>query len=180
MANHTLPTPFAWGDISLSEVVYVDGIPHTTRRAIGEWLDYADPQNAIDVILGRNKHIETHSVPVKLTGTDGKNYDTFVYHPIGFLLVVMESGQPRAHAMKAAVAEFVWHFAGPRKLSLRDEDLLYKRRGAILVRLEKTKDAFIRQVLVNDLLRVSFELGLSVPDLALLGTDCKQLTLQGV
>jgi len=66
---------------------------HTARRLgracehqHGEWLEYADPQNAVDQVLGRNPHIENYSVPVKLSGTDGKIYDTKVYHPIGFLL----------------------------------------------------------------------------------------------
>lgn len=113
--SNTEVTPFHWGDIALSETVFIEGAPHATRFAVGEWLEYADPQNAIDVILGRNPHIKTHSVPVKLTGTDGKKYDTKVYHPIGFLLIVMESGQPKAQQMKQAVAEFVWHFAGPKR-----------------------------------------------------------------
>jgi len=35
--------------------VYRDGIPHATRAAIGEWLEYADPQKAIDKLLERNR-----------------------------------------------------------------------------------------------------------------------------
>src|SRR5574337_1061440 len=102
---NTLPTPtsFVSGEIELSEVVHIDGIPHTTRRAIGEWAEYADPQKAIDNILARNPHIEAHGIPLNLRGMDGaRDYETTVYHPIGFLLIVFESGQPKAHAMKAA------------------------------------------------------------------------------
>lgn len=168
---------FVFNEINLNQVVYIDGVPHPTRSAIGEFLEYADPQNAVDVILGRNPHINTWSVPVKLTGTDGKNYDTFVYHPIGFLLIVMESGQPRAHEMKQAVAEFVWRYAGPRNMSFKEETELLKLRRVILADLGKNRDAFVQQALIADLQRISLTIGLPVPDLKFLGTDSKQLVL---
>lgn len=173
-------TPFVWNEINLSEVIFVDGVPHTTRRAIGEWLEYEDGADGVRKLLNRNPHIEAHSVLVKLTATDGKNYDTAVYHPIGFLLIVMESGQPRAHAMKAAVAEFVWNFAGSRKLSQRDKGLFMKLRMELLDRLGKVRDAFVQTALLHDLREVSLQLGLPVPDMALLGTDARQKTLPGV
>ena len=174
------PAAFVWNDIALSEVVMINGVPHTTRRAIGEWLQYEDPVRAISKLLERNSHIDIHSVVVNLTTTDGKNYDTFVYHPIGFLLIVMESGQPQAHAMKAAVAEFVWSFAGPRKLSSRESDSLMKRRMALLDRIGSTRDAFVQAALLADLRDVSLAAGLAVPDVGLLGTSTKQMVLQGV
>ena len=174
------PAAFAWNDIALSEVVMINSVPHTTRRAIGEWLQYADPQKAIDNIISRNPHLETHSVPLNLRGTDGKNYDTFAYHPIGFLLIVMESGQPQAHAMKAAVAEFVWSFAGPRKLSFRESDSLMKRRMALLDRIGSTRDAFVQAALLAYLREVSLTAGMPVPDVGLLGTSTKHMVLQGV
>ena len=171
---------FIWGDIALSQVAYVDGIPHATRAAIGEWLEYADPQKGIDNLLDRNSYIEAHSVPLKLTATDGKNYDTFVYHPIGFLLIVMESGQPKAIEMKQAVAKFVWHFAGPSKLMPKERMELLKLRRTLLNDLGKTKDAFVRQALLADLAEVSLRLGLHVPDVTLLGKDANQIALPGV
>lgn len=181
MANHALPTPFVWGDISLSEVVYIDGIPHATRRAIGEWAEYADPQKAIDNILARNKHIEAHGIPLNLRGMDGaRDYETTVYHPIGFQLIVFESGQPRAHAMKAAIAEFVWHFAGPRKLSDRVEIDLRKLKRQLAIDVAMARDAFSQQILLSELREVSMALGTPLPDIALLGTDAKQLRLTGV
>ena len=71
--------PFIWKEIALSEVVFVDGVPHTTRRAIGEWLEYADPQKAIDNILARNPHLEAHTIPLNLRGMDGaRDYETSV------------------------------------------------------------------------------------------------------
>lgn len=171
------PSTFNWGDIALSQVVYIGGVPHATRASIGEWLEYADPQKAIDNILTRNPYIEAHSVPLKLRGTDGKNYETFVYHPIGFLLIVMESGQPKAQAMKQAVAEFVWHFAGPRQMSFKESTELLKLRRTLINDIGKTNDAFCRQALLDDLLDVSFTVGKSVPDIAYIGKNANQLNL---
>jgi len=173
-------TPFHWGEIALSETVFIDGAPHASRFAIGEWLEYADPQNAIDVILGRNPYIEAHSVPVKLTGTDGKKYDTKVYHPIGFLLIVMESGQPKAKEMKQAVAEFVWHFAGPRRMSFKERTELLKLSRVLLNDVAKTRDAFVQNGLVTHLREVHLALGQPLPDIASLGKDAAQLPLKGV
>lgn len=172
--------PFVWRQISLSQTVQVNNVPHATRQAIGEWLEYADPQNAVDVILGRNSHIESWSVPVKLTGTDGKNYDTLVYHPIGFLLIVMESGQPKAKEMKQAVAEFVWNFAGPRTMSFKERTELMKLSRALYNDLAKTKDAFVSDGLLAHLRNVALALGEPVPDATRLGKDANQLALGGV
>ena len=172
------PSPFVWGEIALSQVVHLEGVPHVTRRAIGEWLEYADAQKGIDNILTRNPHIEAHGIPLNLRGMDGaRDYETEVFHPIGFLLIVMESGQPKAHAMKAAVAEFVWRFAGPQRLSETRRGVLMKLRLQLLDRLGTVKDAFVRTALLGDLREVSLSLGLPVPDVALLGKDARQLAL---
>lgn len=178
--TNTEVTPFHWGDIALAETVFIESAPHATRFAVGEWLEYADPQNAMDVILKRNPYIEAHSVPVKLTGTDGKKYDTLVYHPIGFLLIVMESGQPKAQAMKQAVAEFVWHFAGPRRMSFKERMELLKHGRVLLNNLAKTKDAFERDGLIVQLREVQLALGQPLPDIARLGKNPDQLALPGV
>ena len=44
-------TPFTWGDITLSQVVDIDGTPHITKQAIGEWLEYIEPRKAGVVIF---------------------------------------------------------------------------------------------------------------------------------
>ena len=173
--------PFIWKEIALSEVVFVDGVPHTTRRAIGEWLEYADPQKAIDNILARNPHLEIHTIPLNLRGMDGvRDYETSVFHPIGFLLIVMESGQPRAHAMKAAVAEFVWRYAGPRTLSFKEVAELRKQRAALFAQLERCRDSFVLEGLMHDLREVSLDLGSPVPAENLLGANPRQKALPGV
>lgn len=171
---------FNWGEIALSQVVFIEGAPHATKTAIGEWLEYADPRDAVNKILERNSYIDAHSVAVKLTATDGKNYDTTIYHPIGFLLIVMESGQPKAQAMKQAVAEFVWHFAGPRKMSFKERMELLKFSCAIISELSKTKDAFARTALIAHLRDVYLALGQPMPDVEMIGKDADQLALPGV
>lgn len=45
-------------NIDLTEVAFIDDIPHVTRKAIGEWLEYTDPQKAIDNLIDRNPHLE--------------------------------------------------------------------------------------------------------------------------
>lgn len=178
--NDSQVAKFSWGGIELSEVVYIDGVPHATKTATGEWLEYADPRDAINKILERNPYIEAHATAVKLTAVDGKNRDTTVYHPIGFLLIVMESGQPKAQAMKAAVAEFVWHYAGPSQMSFKQRTELLKLARTLLNDLAKCKDAFVRAGLLAELREVCMALGQPLPDLALLGKDAAQLALPGV
>ena len=116
---------FKFQEVSLQEACWIDGKPYFTRRAIGEWLGYKNPRDAIDKIIARNPHIDC-PVPPKLGGTagryqwsrtvpklgtvDGKKYDTRVYDPIGLQLIVFESRQPKAIAYKIAVANLVWAF----------------------------------------------------------------------
>lgn len=156
-------TPLNFGDIALSACVYIDGVPHITKRAIGEWLEYERPRHSVNTIIERNSYIDDYSVALKLGSTDGKNYDTKVYHPIGFLLIVMESSQPKAQQMKAAVAEFVWRFAGPRELSAAQRIQLAKLRLDTLKTLDKATNAYVRQVLEQELERVSLQLGIALP-----------------
>lgn len=172
--------PFSFGDIYLSQVIYIDGVPHATKAAIGEWLEYADPRDSINKILERNSYIEEFSTAVNLTAVDGKNRDTRVYHPIGFQLLVMESGQPKARDFKVAVAKFVWNFAGPKHLTHKEVIQLRNQRINILAKLDKTLNPFVRMALVRDLGDVSLQLGVPVPAMSLLNGETGQQTLPGV
>lgn len=170
---------FNFEAIELSEVVHLDGVPHVTRAAIGRWLEYADPQKAIDNIFDRNPHLESWGTPLKLRGMGGaRDYETNVYHPIGFLLIVMESGQPKAHEMKAAVASFVWHFCMPQPLAPKERMELLKLRRTLINDLARSRDAFAQQALMDDLRRVSQSLGQPLPAAELLGRDPKQMALE--
>lgn len=92
----------------------------------------------------------------------------------------MESGQPKAQAMKQAVAEFVWHFAGPKRMSFKERTELLKLSRTLFNDLGKTKDAFVRDGLVTHLREVHLALGQPLPDIARLGKDAAQLVLPGV
>ena len=169
---------FSFEAIELTEVVHLDGIPHVTRAAIGRWLEYADPQKAIDKIIERNPHIEAWGTHLKLGGMGGaREYETSVYHPVGFLLIVMESGQPKAHAKKEAVASFVWNF-NRHPLAPTERMELLKMRRSLINDLARCRDAFARQALLADLRSVSKGLGVPLPEEALLGKDANQLVLE--
>lgn len=104
--------PFRFQDIQLKEACWMNGKPCFTRRAIGEFLEYAGSQSqkAVDKIIERNPHIRQWSVTVNLTVTDGKAYETEVFDPIGLQLIIFESRQPKARAYKVAVAHLVWAY----------------------------------------------------------------------
>lgn len=169
---------FHWGEITLSQVVDINGIPHATKTAIGEWLEYADPRVAINTIVDRNPYLRHYSVDVKLTSTDGKKYDTEVYHPVGFLLIVMESGQPKAQAMKVAVAQFVWHYVEPAEISMRDRNRYISEIERLTERLSVTKDAMLFQQRVEALRHYCRIASWPMPNLSFLGADPKQLSLE--
>ncbi|MGG4344901.1 BRO family protein [Paenibacillus lautus] len=74
------------------------GEVYMTRKQIGEALQYADPQKAIDNIHDRNKsRLDQFSVPLKLRATDGKDYLTDLYKTKGIYEVIRFSRQPIAN-----------------------------------------------------------------------------------
>lgn len=172
---------FAYGDIALSEAVLIDEVPYLTRQAIGEWLEYANPRQAMANILERNPHIETHSVVLNLRAKDGKNYNTNVYHPIGFLLIVMESGQPKALDKKIELAEFVWHFSNPgtERISAKDKRVIHARISTLTIQMSKTFDAMVLSQLWREMKGLCDKIGLDYPSIELLGKDCRQISIPG-
>ncbi len=173
---------FTYGDFALTQTVLIDDIPHITRQGIGEWLEYADPQKQIDKIIERNPHLEIHSVPVKLTATDGKNYDTNVYHPIGFLLIVMESGQPKAKEKKVEVAEFVWHFSNPgtERLAPKERRALAARITTLVSKLPAIRDVLVLRETWAEITALCDKLGRPYPDITQLGKSVQQLSLEAM
>lgn len=68
-----------------------------TRKQIGEALGYKNAQKAMDNIHARNKvRLDEFSVTLKLTGTDGKSYDTHLYNEKGIYEIMRKSNQPKA------------------------------------------------------------------------------------
>ncbi|MBF0453643.1 MAG: hypothetical protein HQL72_02360 [Magnetococcales bacterium] len=176
----TQPEPLSWGEIQLNQVLWVNFVPHATRQAIGEWLEYAEPRISISTLLERNPYIEEYATVINLITVDGKKRDVSVYHPIGFLLICMESQTEKAKEMKQQIAAFVWDFCQPEELTFKEKIELTKLRRTILVDLAKIKDSFVRRGLLDDLARVSKMLREPLPDLALLGSEGEQLVLDGL
>lgn len=95
---------FHYGELEFSEAIMIGGVPHLTRRAIGEFLEYSNPQVSIGNLVDRNPHIFEFQSTSVVMSTDGKKYEVFVYDPVGFLLVVMESDQPRSVRLQCLVS----------------------------------------------------------------------------
>jgi len=69
-----------------------------TREQIGKSLEYGNPSDAIKNIHLRNKErLDKFSVQVKLSGTDGKQYNTYLYSAKGVYEVCRFSKQPKAN-----------------------------------------------------------------------------------
>lgn len=75
-----------------------------TRTQIGEALEYNDPNRQIARIHNRhNERLDQFSVVVKLTTTDGKAYDTYLYNFKGVLEICRWSRQPKADMVMNAL-----------------------------------------------------------------------------
>jgi prophage antirepressor-like protein len=69
-----------------------------TREQIGSALEYADPITAITKIHKRHEdRLNKLSVVTKLVGTDGKNYDTYLYTAKGIYEICRWSQQNKAN-----------------------------------------------------------------------------------
>lgn len=76
-----------------------------TREQIGQALEYEHPKDAIKNIHSRYQdRLDKHSVSLKLSGTDGKLYNTFVYNHRGVYEICRWSRQPKADAF----IDWVW------------------------------------------------------------------------
>ncbi|MES9901091.1 MAG: hypothetical protein ABW168_00245 [Sedimenticola sp.] len=181
MTKNSIPSgPFTWGDIQISQNVFIDNIPHATKRAMGEFFEYADPRLGVNTILNRNAYIEEFSVDVNMTSTDSKKYDTRVYHPMGFLLIAMESDQPKAKLMKEAIARFVWHYAQPQETTTKERNSYIREIERLTILLSTTNDAMVYKQIESTLQYYCRLASWPMPDLAQLGQDPKQLRLEGL
>ena len=92
----------------------------------------------------------------------------------------MESGQPRAHEMKAAVAEFVWSFVTPHRLNFREMDALIKRRADLRRELAGCTEPGAAQDAYSDYLQLSALLNSAAAPMASLAPCLRQKALPGV
>ena len=129
---------FFYQGMHIKEACWINGVPYFTRRAIGEFLEYHNPQKSIDKIIERNPQIDQFSTTVSLTVVEGTREvirETRVYNPIGLQLIIFESRQPKAKAFKIIVANLVWAYsqgrlAAPEKSALYNElkDIVFLKR----------------------------------------------------
>lgn len=76
-----------------------------TREQIGRSLGYSDPNDAIRKIHDRHKErLDKFSVSDRLSGTDGKRYQTYLYTRKGIMEICRWSQQPKADAFM----DWVW------------------------------------------------------------------------
>ncbi|WP_214720683.1 BRO family protein [Exiguobacterium sp. s192] len=72
---------------------------YMTRKQIGEALEYANPQKAIDNLHAKHSdRLDRFSVTLKLRGTDNKQYSTVVYSAKGIYEICRWSKQAKADA----------------------------------------------------------------------------------
>ena len=171
------PVSFTHGDIQLSQAVMISGVPHFTRRAIGEFLEYPEPRKGIQKVVERNQYIEAYSTVVTMGTVDGKNRDIGVYHPQGFLLICMESQTEKAKRMKEAIAAFVWEQIQPSPLSFKEVVELRKLQATVAANLIKSIGTLAEPSMIQSLQEINRML--KEPDYVheLLEKHTRQLTL---
>jgi len=144
-------TCFNYEGLRIKESCWIAGKPHFTARAIGEWLEYRFPQQAITKIVERNSHIKQFATVVILTTVEGGREVTReieVYDPIGLQLIINKSNQPKAVLFQVAVAHLVVDYINgdirPSKWSQRGEFLSAARQALSLPEGRKR-----RQIIIN-------------------------------
>jgi hypothetical protein len=177
--TNTQIRPFSWGDIEFSETLMIAGVPHLTRRAIGEFLEYAEPRKSISKIVERNQHILEFELSSVVTTTDSKNYEVFIYDPVGFLLIVMESDQPKAMEMKIAIAQFVHHFTKKPKLPLKEQRIIRSRLTSLVKSIVDETDQVSVKVHWGEIRFLCDMIGVSYPEIQLMRKEWSQMTLPG-
>lgn len=110
----------------------VDGFYHNkdawfTRTQIGEALGYDDPNRQVAKLHNRHKdRLNPLSAVVKMTTTDGKSYDTFVYSFRGVLEICRWSKQEKANEVMDALYDMAESVREKGYFScMSDSDLLW-------------------------------------------------------
>lgn len=119
----TLATQKPFGSLTCDFYKNDSGEFYITRAQIGQALEYKTPGDSIQRIHERNAdRLNPLSVTVKLTGTDGKLYDTYVYTLRCAMEICRFSRQPKADKFM----DFVWDvmeslYAGRNVLATPDQ-----------------------------------------------------------
>ena len=105
MCKLTLITTETFGDLSCNFYRNINDDILLTREQIGQALEYANPQKAIDNIHSKHKdRLSELSVTTKLRATDGKCYNTMLYTERGIMEICRWSRQPKANLFM----DWVW------------------------------------------------------------------------
>jgi len=159
-----------------------------TREQIGRALGYSDPHRAIYKIHERNKdRLDKFSVVTKLTTTDGKAYETYLYTAKGVYEICRFSRQPKADAFM----DWVWDvvesirkhgiYATPQAVEamLNDPDTMIKTLQAL--KKEREEKQKLQQQIERDKPKVLFADAVSTSKSSILvGELAKILKQNGV
>lgn len=98
MRNLKLITTEKFGDLDCNFYRNINDDILLTREQIGIALEYTDPDDALYRIHKRHKdRLDKFSVTDKLTSTDGKEYETYLYTQKGVMKICRWSNKPKAN-----------------------------------------------------------------------------------
>ena len=98
MSNMKLVTTETFGEVPCDFYRNMNDDILLTRNQIGTALEYSDPNTAITKIHSRHKdRLDQFSVSTKLVGTDGKEYETYLYTERGIMEICRWSSKPLAN-----------------------------------------------------------------------------------
>jgi Phage antirepressor protein KilAC domain./BRO family, N-terminal domain. len=156
-----------------------------TREQIGRALGYSDPHRAIYKIHERNKdRLDKFSVVTKLTTTDGKAYETYLYTAKGVYEICRFSRQPKADAFM----DWVWDvvesirkhgiYATPKTIEdmLNDPDTMIKTLQAL--KKEREEKQKLQQQIERDKPKVLFADAVSTSNNSILVGELAKLLRQ--
>lgn len=178
--NNTAPSIFTFAekrDIRVSSDA--TGESWFCANEVCEILGHSNPRQAIST------HVEDDDVQkLDIIDTLGRTQEMNFINEAGVYALIFGSTLPEAKAFK----RWVTHEVLPqlRKVGFYGQPELKERIAlgyqmiAIVDRLGKAKDAFVRMALIGRLREVCMLLGQAMPDIASIGKDADQLAIPGV
>lgn len=117
-----------------------------TRTQIGQVLEYDDPNRQVARLHNRHKdRLDPLSVVVKLTTTDGKAYDTFLYSLRGVLEICRWSRQPKANMVMDTLYDMAMEVMEKGYYSTLSDDALL----SLLTERTKNDSNLIKKVTIG-------------------------------
>lgn len=114
MSNLKLITTENFGDLPCKFYRNMNDDILLTRKQIGTALEYSNPDDALFRIHKRHKdRLDDLSVVVKLSSTDGKEYDTMLYTQRGVMEICRWSNKPKANLFM----DWVWDIVEKYRLN---------------------------------------------------------------